>query len=497
MYSPNMSKDRQVRAERVAHAIEAAVFLEQRREIEPMLAGIDLSTGSDAPIDELWLAGELAYRHGDFGEAQRIFRAFDRHPDASRERPELRYLSLHHQCFTALQLGQTKECERLIERAEGLIAAEPSIAALHPDIDAMRAHLAELEGDFATASALFKLVFDHATAGRYWIRAFTAASDLARIAMIVGEPGKGLEWIARMREIPDCPSRRAADAMRVREAMLYAMLGDRTHAMGIFTDVVDAVGVEPDARIDAIARRADLRRQSGDLEGAELDLRQAILVARQSNLKRHEAYAHKDLASLYADLSRSEEAAHEFQDAARCVLALDPPPLLLLRQLLADLLAWPMLSGRHLRSERIRRVAEALEASERPSAYQRAARAAKKARALQDAVDILRQASSEPIVLRGCEINIASGIIRLDGGRQASRSLRPAERELLLTLAKHGKPMRLRDLRRDGDRTPAALEKTMSRLRHLLPPGAITVQRKGRQPASYRLHLRARGDVAR
>jgi len=486
----DMPKDKPARAKRINQAIEAAVSLEERRAIEPMLAGIDLATDSDAPIGELWLAGEIAYRRGRLGEAGRFLRAFDRRLTAGSERPELRYLSLHRQCFVALQLGEAKECERLLAKVESLVTTESSLEWRRPDIEAMRGHLAELEGDFSTASALFKLAFERAVARRYWQRAFTAASDLARIAMIIGEPEKGLDWIARARETSGSPSRRAADAIKVREAMLHNMLGDRARAMHIFTEIADDESVEPDARVDALARRGDLQRQADDLGGAERDLRRAVLLAQQFGLRRHEVYGCKDLASLYADMGRQDEAECEFREALRCTLALDPAPPLLLRQLLDDLLAWPALSGKHLSGERIRRVTQALEASERQSAYQRATQAVRKARALKDALDILRRVSSEPLALRDCEVNIASGIIRFDGGGRALRALRPSERELLLCLAKHDKPVRLRDLRHDGVRTPAALEKTMSRLRHLLSPGAITVQRNGRQPALYRLHRR-------
>jgi len=471
------------RAERVQAALLAAEERRPRAEIMSLLDGVSLTHGVAAPLDEAFLTGELAYSQGRYKQAVEAFKALD----ARREVPPWQaYASAHRRAFASLQLGLIGDATEATEAAADLLRKHPALRQHEADLDAMRGHVSELRGDFETAWALFEIAYTSAHRHRNFHRERSTASDLGRIAAIVGRPSEGLEWLRRAREVTgDEVDARALRTLELREGILEAMLGRTLQAKATFTAVIDG-GAEDETAVDALGRRADLSRMLGHVSPANSDLRRALRVAETHGLVRHALYCHKDLAALLLDMGESALAADEFEQAIQLALGLVPPQPLVLMQLAQDILVSPGLVGQPLKTlkrQEIERIVRELGELSRESAYQRGTREKARSLAVRNAIGVLGHFVDETVELEGCTVRMVTGRVtpRIGMGR-----LRQGELTTLRALLAAPSGMTIRELADKTQREDGAVSKSVSRLREELAPGSLVTLLRARLPAIHR-----------
>lgn len=457
------------------------------KDLGAVLAKVALRDDAGAPTDELWLAAELAYRESRYADAITLFHRFDAHPNALESPPWQRYLSAHRKSFAALQLGRARDAQKALNEAQRILLATPDLRSHGADLDAMRAHLAELRGDFETAWVLFEQAYNDALLCKNWGRARTVASDLGRVAMIAKRLLDGLKWLRAARLVPGEARAGVLLTLRLREAILQAMLGHHGEALSGFSAVVGARQSRGELLADALARRADLYRQLGRSREAKRDLMEAMRIAHSRGLSRHELYAHKDLAALQLDVHEDDEAVSQFRKAIQLGLSMDPPPLLSLRHLLEDVLEDPRLIGRaKLTSgtrEGIVRLLKRVDDVAGESAYQRGTRSGARVRVASEAGAALAKFVGEQVELASCTVNMSTGAV---SRALVRRILAATDLAVLRLVLARPDGMSSKVLAEKLDKSPAAVDQATSRLRAKLGGSLVTV-RRGRAPALHRI----------
>jgi tetratricopeptide (TPR) repeat protein len=473
-------------------ALEAAREGDRSKDLHALLSGVVLRVDGAAPRDELWLAAEISYRGSRYAEALELFRAFAARPGSTHAPAWQRYLAAHRRSFSALQLGRGRDAQAALDEGQQVIDHAPELARYQADLDAMRAHLAELRGDFEGAVALFERAYASAVEHGNPDRARTVASDLGRVALILKRASDGLRWFKTARDVPGSPSEHVLQTIALREAIAHDMQGLRVQALHELSSLIAACSGRGELAVDALPRRADVYRELGRLAEAERDLVQAIAAAREGALVRHELYAHKDLAALHHELHRSNDAAREFRTAIELALALDPPSLLTLEQLLADVLETPALVNADplpaRQREEMERLIGRLHEAAGESAYQRGTRRLVRTRVEAAAVRALSRFLGQRVALLTCTVDVSRGIVH---GAQGAKRLTTAELAVLRVLLSSPDEATSAAIGTRLDHSLQAVEKTLSRMRPKLY-GSLKTQRRGRMAAvHYLAHAKA------
>lgn len=420
------------RSQQITEALHAA--RDKRREDFRALLEVIQPIADSGSLDELWIAAEGSYQRGAYAETIALFDRFDR--EAAALAPAWQqYLSAHRRSFASLQLGRPRATETAIGQMESALERDPELVIRYGNPIAMRAHLHELNGDFESARASFELAFGDALKRGDKHRALTAASDMARVYGIVGRPADAMPWLDRAEELGAQVQHPLAIAtVRLRRAMLLSTLGLSKMALTILDDLVENPDptVGPELRIDTLACRADVLRCMSKPNEAEHDLRESIRTATASGLVRHEAYARRDLAALYAERETPGDegrAATEFTEAIRLALTLVPPKPLLLAQLAENVVSTPKLVARNKLPPRLREdLMSAMEATKRlasSSIYQRRERSRSMERAVARLSGLMATLVDEEIVLAAHVVLPRAGRVLSDS--KPSGRIRPAE----------------------------------------------------------------------
>lgn len=473
------------RASAIRKALEVAAQHGGAARLRDALGGVlpDPASGSS---EEIWLAGELAYASGDFTHARENFSRFDERSQESA--PWMRYLSLHRQSFSALQLGDVSGCERLIGVAEKIIDSDPSLEWLRSDVGAMRAHVAETDLEWETAWVHFERAYQHAEQHGHVRRMRTVASDLARIAVLVGRVREGLEWVRRARTLASDEALDPLLALDIREGMLHEVLREWDAAEKLYRAVLGRALGGTSAAVDVAHRLAELRRARGQQADAIEWYDRAITHAATAGLARHEAYAWLGKAGCLAELQRPKEARAAFvHSIARGLAGANKPTALVVDQL--DVAAtWPSVFGVEGGDvQDLQVLIERLRSTGTAAIVQRGTRQVKLVRMMRRAIAVLRslsESSSDPLDLDGCVLDLVRGVIVTDTGESA---LPEALRSLVEVLAASDRPLSMAELVDALSLPNTAIEKRISRLRKCLPPSALRTGGAGREVRKYEL----------
>lgn len=480
--------------ERLREALRAA----ERRDRDQVLVLTDgLSLGDPgAPIDERWLAAERAYLRGEYPNTLKLFEALESDPEYSGLPPWQRFQALHRRSYSSLKVGDYEGSRRFIDDADLLRLGELSLASREADVTALRAHLAELMDDFVSARAHMKSAYESAIANQAWERAATTAADLVRISGIVGEPVEGLEWVKKTREtLLRKPNERVERTLRLREGMMYTLLGRDNEASDIFAKLVEeaeAASGTPELLVDALGRRADLHRRHGRYDEAEADLRHAIALADEKSLRRETVYLELDFATLCLQWPSSDTtlAFEHFMRSVRFLEFLSPAPRRVLRQLAEVVVGEPLLVGRtrlpaSIASE-LRSALRSIEEIGEPTVYQRGDREHRIAAAYEQVRRVLMSIVGPVVRLR------SRGELHLDSGKVVRSGrfvqLQPAQVRLLRLMIDRGLPLTIDELSTGLDDSGSAVQKNLERIKKALGSD-LEVEGGGRARRRYRLLL--------
>jgi tetratricopeptide (TPR) repeat protein len=486
-----------------SHAIREAVLAVEKGDREAVLRLLDKvrpGEEADAPIDERWLAAERAYLHAEYENAVNRFGDVEADDRISQLQPWQRFLSLQRRAFATLQLGDLESFNEFIEKAVALCRSDPKLLAKECDVAALRAHRAELDDDFESARQLLRIAHEKAVEHRVWERAATSAADLVRIAGIIGDPAGGLRWVAATREVlAKKANPRVERTLRLREGMLYSMLGREREALGLFAELIregQAVPAGSELLVDVLGRRADLHRRAKRFADAEDDLRQALRLAEERSLRRHALYLELDYATL--SLERPDpngSAAYDhFLRALSLLQDLQLPPRRLLRQMAELVVGQPKLIGRtRLPSSIANELLPALQDIDRlgkPLVYQRGSWDHRSARAYERLRGVLKSVLGPPVrLLSGAELYLDSGKLK---GPGKFRQFPPAQLRVLRVLFEHSDTGITLDAIADelGD-SSSAVQKSIERIKVTIDSD-LKIEGRGRARRVYTLLLAER-----
>src|SRR6266853_3300904 len=119
----------------------------------PALRGAKFSDEPKAELDEVYLQAELAYLDGRYGESTRRFVAFDDRSRRSQVPAWQRYGSAHRRMVAHYRNCEHLRARQALAEAEKIVAGNPELGFRQPNLDAMRGHFLELEGDPEAAKA--------------------------------------------------------------------------------------------------------------------------------------------------------------------------------------------------------------------------------------------------------------------------------------------------------------------------------------------------------
>jgi len=407
------------------------------------LSHLHLRDDDGAPIDEIWLAGEMLYQQGSLPEALALLDRYDEDPRSRRAPSWQLYMASHRRSVIYLRMGNIAGSAKALEDAESRLGASPTLSSRKPDLDALRAHLVELRGDFEGARALLERAHTLATSHAYWHRATTIASDLGRILGVLGRPADALEWLdVARRNLKRSPDRRVEQTIDLRFGMLLTLQEKHKEALVVYNRVIKEAQSHPAAvgiLVDTLGRRADVKRKLGQHQQAEKDLRLALETSSSRHSVRQEIYLHIDLAALLLEVNegtREHLAQAEFAVALRLALGMHPPQSLILSQLAERILREPRLLGsRRLRSDIRDDMKECLlrlRSLTRSHMYQQTTHDQGARRALRSLVEILMYLDEPEMHLASCVVMPLAGKVKAaDGFQQIDRAQLLALREIM------------------------------------------------------------------
>jgi tetratricopeptide (TPR) repeat protein len=498
MKTGGKKKARQKDREELLRGVLRAAEQGKRDKVLALLSDIDLRDDDTAPLDERWLSAERIYLEGKYEEAVDQFQELERDRRYSELKPWQRFLSLHRRAFASFQVGHYEACDRFLARAEKLCRSTEPLAARYCDIVALRAHLAELLDDFESARALLQVAHELAVKHKAWRRAITTASDLARISGIVGKPSEGLTSVKVARHfLEKHPNPSVERTLRLREGMLYVLLGQEREALHLFNALIEETAEADDAHqllIDVLGRRADLFQLQGRYTDAERDLRRALVLADQYGLPRHAAYLEADYSTLCLENPepKEAEAAQHFRQALHLLETLQPPPRRLLRQLAEMVVEQPALIGRRrlpsaIASELVPTLDELRRLSQ-TSIYQRARRIHRTTICYERLRQVLLTNIGPPIRLQsGAELQLELG--KVWGPNKKVATVPRAQMRVLRILLAHCEDgITVNEIAGELGDYPQAVQKNIERLRKILGPDLQT-EGAGRSQRVHKLLL--------
>jgi tetratricopeptide (TPR) repeat protein len=492
---PNKSTP-SLRATAIASALEAAQRVDRDAFLRK-LEGTSLRTGESAPLDERWLAGELAFIRGQYPEAIRRFEAFERDARSHAASPWQRYRSSHRRAFSYLHQGDDERARAALAEAEQRLELLPDRRLRQSDLHAMHGHLLNHQGDYERARARFTLGYDRAVAEENWGRAASTAADIAAMHMELNQLPEARHWLDRAEEaLGRSPSSLVAATIAVRRGHVFRMTGMYGEAEPFYEQVIargDALHPDP---LEAAHRgRAEIRMARRDFARAEADLRRAAEICLSHNVRHHAAYAYRDLANLYvqrAEPGDQQRAIDEFQRALRLVITLHPPHPRMLMEFADEVLRQPqLLAGklpadlRATLAERVSRLRELM----RPHSFQQAVRAAEASVAYEALRVMFRQVELSQLRLKTRTVSLLSGSVTTPSDRH---HLSPKLLEALQYIYDHPRGLTIEQLSEGLGIKLAAGSRRMMRLKDVLKEDLLAT-RDG-NARRYALNMRAPED---
>src|SRR5262249_34912329 len=147
------------------------------------------------------------------------------------------------------------------------------LASLEPDLEAMAAHLLELDGSSELARARFMRAYSIAINRQQLRRAATIASDIGAHLVDLNRHADALEWQDRAREYMSGPFRDEyiERTIFVRLAKLEKLIGRTDEAIKLLEKVQQRCedGFTPDAYINALMTIHDVEHSRGRDREAE------------------------------------------------------------------------------------------------------------------------------------------------------------------------------------------------------------------------------------
>lgn len=456
----------------------------------------------DAAPDHLWVWAELSYRRGQFPRSRAAFERWRGQPEHQEAGVLMRFLAAQRCSYIALRMGAGFEAEKELHRAEALwdqLGARQG--EFEASIEAMHAHLLELEGSSEVARTRFVRAHMIAREREQFRRAATIASDIGRLLVDLDRHADALEWQDRAKGYMNGTNRdeyidRIID---VRIAKLEKMMG-RIKAARVQLEKVLARcsdGVTPETHVNALIALHDifvLERKSKDAEALLLE---ATDIASQSGLLPHVVTAKRNLARLL--VTRSLPVAQEqYVDALTVALRLAPTPRLMLRHLAEDVIENRLLyrSGRYTNAETYMEKLKTTLADfvnvQRPRQLgqdsrqrDRSAQGTALAAVLQEIVDPELGASR----LIGCTIRSRSSGMEIEGTQGAPIRVPPQRAAILEVMMRSvDKAMSAAEIARASKSSHSYVQTTLSWFRKHGSRRALDTKKDGRHgPARYRL----------
>lgn len=322
------SSAQSARAQAIAVALEAAKRVDRDGFLRA-LEGVSLRSSTGAPLDERWLAAELAYFKGHYPKIIELYEAFERDPRKSSAPLWQLYRSSHRRAFAYLHQGDDARAAPALREARERIKELPERAEREPDLDAIEGHLYNHEGNIELARARFASAYHKAVAVGNWGRAASSAGDVATMFLNRGSLPEADEWLNRAEEaLRKAPSALVATTLTVRRAHVRRTEQRFEEAEALYTRVIEGAERHPDPVEAAYRGRAETRLVLGHFDEAEADFRQAAELCLGQGIRNHAAYAYRGLADVYLARGRTgdaERAVAEFKRAMRLILTLHPP----------------------------------------------------------------------------------------------------------------------------------------------------------------------------
>lgn len=405
------------RAQAIAAALKAAYHVDRDGFLRA-LEGVSLRSGQNAPLDERWLAAELAYFRGDYPRIIELYEAFERDPRSASAPMWHRYRSSHRRAFAYMHQGDDDHAALALHQAEERVRALPDRAEREPDLDAMYGHLFNHQGNTEMARARFAAAYKNAVAVANWGRAASSAGDVGTTLLHQGRLPEALEWLDRAEgALRTAPSSLVAATLTVRRAHVLRTMEKFGEAEFLYTKVIEGSERHPDPIEAAHRGRAETLLALGRYEAAESDFHQAAEICLRQGIRNHAAYAYRGLADVYltrAGPGDEVRAVEQFDRAMRLILTLKPPHPGLLMEFSQALLDRPQLVGGKLpevfETQLRVRMARLRELS-RPHPMHIATTAAQKAEAYRKLRTTFQQLELSQLRLEAHTINLLTGKI--------------------------------------------------------------------------------------
>lgn len=220
---------------------------------------------------------------------------------------------------------------------------------------ALKAHFAELRGDYHPALAYLQQGLERAKRASNIKRQVTVLSDIGRIQGILGNYGAAFDALRESTERA-VPASLLKNVLinRYREALLSIAIGETDLAKRELEVIEEEAGKHSlvDPRFSALHQLGLYHLRLRDYEKALDYLKKAKRVAADAGLKRHSIYSTLDLSKLYREVGESQAAIKELSEVWQAMQPLHARQFEAIPQFLKELAALlPTLAGDQLREQ--------------------------------------------------------------------------------------------------------------------------------------------------
>src|ERR1044072_2551060 len=217
------------RAEAIAAALEAAKLVDRDGFLRA-LNGVRLRSSLSAPLEERWLAAELAYFRGEYPKTIGLYEAFERDPRSARAPLWQRYRSSHRRAFAYMHQGDDDRAVPALREAEERVKKLPDRAEREPDLDAMQGHLFNHQGNTELARSRFASAYHKGVIVGNLGRAASSAGDVATMFLDLGSLPEAHDWLDRAEDSLRQGSRSLAAASPADVATMFLDLASLPEA---------------------------------------------------------------------------------------------------------------------------------------------------------------------------------------------------------------------------------------------------------------------------
>jgi tetratricopeptide (TPR) repeat protein len=483
------------RAEAIAAALEAAKLVDRDGFLRA-LNGVPLRSSLSAPLEERWLAAELAYFRGEYPKTIGLYEAFERDPRSARAPLWQRYRSSHRRAFAYMHQGDDDRAVPALREAEERVKKLPDRAEREPDLDAMQGHLFNHQGNTELARSRFASAYHKGVIVGNWGRAASSAGDVATMFLDLGSLPEAHDWLDRAEDsLRKAPSSLVAATLTVRRAHVLRTEERFVEAEPLYSRLIEGSERHPDPVEAAYRGRGETRLALGRYADAEADFGQAAAICLSQGIRNHAAYAYRGLADVYLGRSGpgdAERAVEQFKRALRLILTLQPPHPGMLVEFSSELLDRPKLLGDKLPEvfqQELRQRMTRLRELSRPQPMHISVRAAERADAYRKLRSTFEQLDLSVLRLAKHTVNLLTGKI-LPAGKRGR--ITPAESEVLQLLVDEPAGLTIEEVSQKLDLSLPAATGRMMRLEAVLDKD-VTPTRKG-NARRYRVHFADQSD---